>query len=514
MRRLHRVVVSLLGAFSLACPVDVATPADTDATGTGTGTGTDGASNSDTGANSSLTATGTPTTGEPGESTEPGPGSTANLDSGDTASSGDNSSSGTGSSSSTGESSSSTGDALACGDGQPDPGEACDDANDIENDGCLATCEFGPGAVIEQKPLPPLAMLENLRCFTAIDQEQLPGDEHALVFGSIVGHAGPEGQDATRVELLRLPEIAQTEWSYFEWAGVYGRVVNRMVTAANGDVIVAGMIYTEAVNVDSGGYLWLARFTPGGQVVWSEEYEEHELSPVDIELAPDGDIVLVGSFTGFGYYTAALRFRGDGQLVWEREEPLQADLSTVYSGLTLDDEGNIYLAASRRSYGNKETSVMLQALTGDGQLLWTKLYAPPDAVSVYPGEPVWTPDDRLVVGVNRRDVDTYQLLDQFSLVAFDTAGVELWWETWGTEAASGLAVGRLIANNDGGVHALVRQISAGDNKVIASLATRFDATGALVWSQLTPGADSRDALHGPDGLLYVLSRDAVLVHLP
>jgi cysteine-rich repeat protein len=401
-----------------------------------------------------------------------------------------------------------------CGDGQQDPGEACDDANDVENDGCLATCEFGPGAVIEQKPLPPLVMLENLRCFTAIDQEQLPGDGHALVFGSIVGQAGPEGQVATRVQQLRLPELAAAEWSYFEWAGINGRVVNRMVTAANGDVIVAGMIYTEDVKVDTGGYLWLARFTPGGQVVWSEEYEEHELSPVDIELAPDGDIVLVGSFTGFGFYTAALRFHDDGQLVWEREEPPQEDFYVFYSGLTLDDDGNIYVAASRRSWGNQETSVMLQALTGDGALVWTKLHAPPDTVSVYPGDLVWTPDDRLVAGVDRRALDTYQLLDQFSLAAFDTTGAELWWQTWGVEAGSGLSVGRLIANNDGGVHALARQISAGDQKIIASLATRFDATGALVWSQLTPGANSLDALHGPDGLLYVLSTDAVLVHLP
>ncbi len=46
MRALRLSLVSLLGGLSLACPGEVATPADTDTPGTSTG----GASNSDTGA--------------------------------------------------------------------------------------------------------------------------------------------------------------------------------------------------------------------------------------------------------------------------------------------------------------------------------------------------------------------------------------------------------------------------------------------------------------------------------
>ena len=94
---------------------------------TETGTTDPSSTSSDTSTGEQVTTSGLMTTAEPTEtgSSSGGPVSDTNA-----------------TTSTTDELTSSTGPAPVCGDGLQDPGEACDDGNDSDDDACLATCEL------------------------------------------------------------------------------------------------------------------------------------------------------------------------------------------------------------------------------------------------------------------------------------------------------------------------------------------------------------------------------------
>jgi len=95
---------------------------------------------------SSSSSTDSPTTGSSSTTTTTGDSTTLiattrETDAGDSSSTGTPSTS-TSTTSTADNSSSSTGPAPFCGDGEQDPGEACDDGNLLDDDACTATCDL------------------------------------------------------------------------------------------------------------------------------------------------------------------------------------------------------------------------------------------------------------------------------------------------------------------------------------------------------------------------------------
>ena len=145
--------------------------------------------------------------------------------------------------------------------------EQCDDGNVDEWDGCLTDCTFGPGTKAALG-LPDKLGGEEMYWFAGVPAQFIEANTHGLVIGGRVVDYLPD-QIAAHVTLVPIPDGGPALWSYLEVAGMYGRVPGPMATAADGSVVMAGQVYTEQQNVDSGGYqdgpFPLIGFEPLGQ---------------------------------------------------------------------------------------------------------------------------------------------------------------------------------------------------------------------------------------------------------
>ena len=434
-----------------------------------------------------------------------GPGSTSTgegIDSDSTTGSTGSTGTGTGTGSDTGE-------AGVCGDGVLDPGEACDDGNADVADGCLPDCQFAPGAKVTTLPLPTLAG-ESMSCFTQVPKRFLGDTADALVIGGRLKDFGPNFEAGARVWQVSLPDAAAANWSYAEYADPYERYVYRAVTAANGDVIVAGLIMTEHVQLDSGGYLWLARFAPDGALVWSHEEEDLNVGTIGLAVTPGGEIVVSGHCTGLCSGSSVNVFDAAGELLWKDHALQSKDLITSYRSAVVDAAGQIYVVGVRSTEDYRH--LLIRAYQPGGALVWETELDYPLAPYFAPGDLVLTSDNMLVVGVGQYDAQLYET-ETMGLAAFDTAGAQLWWNEWTASKPGAISPGSLVATDDGGFH-MIGALRI-DYLTTGAIVARFDADGDELWSNVTVTNDApRDLLRGADDQLYVLREASIDVHAP
>ena len=400
---------------------------------------------------------------------------------------------------------------AACGDGFLHAGiEACDDGNLLANDGCSPACEQGPGAELAPLALQP-GPKERFECMAIVDKQHLGGHSHGLTLGSVVHHFGPENQAGAYVRQLPLKGGA-IQWSYLEYAGIYGRWPAAATTAPNGDVIVAGRVLTEAVQVDSGGYLWLARFSPAGEIVWSRDVVGISTVAFELDMTSDGDIVFVGSNMGFASVSQAHRFRGsDGQMVWTYEEQPSMTHGGYYADMALDDDDNLYIVGSRHTDMDfPEGWVFVRALDPDGGELWEIERSSPQqylrAASI-----AVTTDEHIVFNATE-SVDVFAPPSTPILTALDLDGALLWSKSWNLAQPQGLGLGSALAAPDGGFYLTGGYQTLDDTP--HRVTARFDAVGLPVWVNDQPGAGGGDLQFDPDGILHILTQTAVVSYLP
>ena len=458
-----------------------------------------GATTSDEGDTGGGTSTGAPvdpsrTTGEPGTTAETGEQPTT----------GEPDPTGEGETETTG-----SGHVGLCGDGRRSPGEACDDANPQTDDGCLPDCTLGPGGKLRTLELPPIGD-EQLRCFTRVGSPFLGDSLDALVLGGDLPMFGPDAQWGAHVWHVPLPEGNPGSWSFAQHAGMHGRLALRAATAANGDVIVAGLVTTAGDEPGSDGHLWLARFTPAGGLMWSHAMPALAIAATDLIVTPAGNILLSGPCAGPCDGGTVAVFDPDGALLW-RDDALQTMVpGSSYTGAAVDDASEVYAVGTRVGPGFHH--LVLRAFAAEGGALWEREVASPLAPRFSPRDLVLTSDNTLVVAMAQFDADGAPL-DALGMAAFNTDGEPLWWRDW-TASESGAAVpSRVVATADGGFHVVGRLAKGAATK--ATLVTRFDADGDKVWANVgLDGFAALDALLADDGLLYVLTAPKIDAYLP
>lgn len=194
-------------------------------------------------------------------------------------------------------------------------------------------------------------------------------DGHLLASG-FVTHAPKEGRQAW---VARFDPNGALLWERV-FPSVAGHAEgSQTLAAANGDAIATGHKYFGG---ETGYDLWLARLTPAGDILFDRTYGNDVLDAGTALVAtPDDGVLVVGAAAPrrIGRSNAwVVRFDAAGEIIWDRTfGGGRSDLA--WAALALGEDGYVALA-STASQGQGSTDAWLIRLSGDGTVLWERVY--------------------------------------------------------------------------------------------------------------------------------------------
>jgi cysteine-rich repeat protein len=353
------------------------------------------------GSSTSTGATSGPTSTSGGESS-----------SGETSSSGGSTSTGLADDSSGG---SSGGPAGLCGDAAVDVGEACDDGNSVEGDGCNSDCRPS-GVLLWSEREGGAAKLTDEALGCAVDEfgsiylagymGQSKTNDDAWVRsytaeGAVAWthtHAGLTGLrdrgQAVAVDAAQLVYVAGYENVELQGNDVWVRklaadgapvwtrgyngatsgtdVVYAATLTAAGDLLVAGSHAVEGQGLD----VWLRKYDPAGTTLWTRTHAGAagkadngraiaETSDGYIYVAGDENVELEGANAWLARYDA------DGNLLWERKYNGAASLDDIFYGAAATADGGVVACGVEKATMPASLS-FARKYDADGLMVWTE----------------------------------------------------------------------------------------------------------------------------------------------
>jgi len=185
-----------------------------------------------------------------------------------------------------------------------------------------------------------------------------------------------EGMD-TNALIRRYDDQPSEQWSAIH-AGAAGGPDSAADVAVNdaGDIFITGREFTDATSFDA----WIARYSPGGDEVWSVTVDGPE-SGADwggaIAVSDEGWLVVGGRHdfgdAGFGDAWIA-RYTIDGDEVWSQTVDGPGSGDDGVSGLAIDGGGAI-LAVGHTTNEDGDSDVWIRKHNGDGAEVWTRTIA-------------------------------------------------------------------------------------------------------------------------------------------
>ena len=218
-----------------------------------------------------------------------------------------------------------TGEGL-CGNGQLDPGEECDDANNEPGDGCEADCTNGPGALVQASSWDGHGFDDQINDIAVDAQGEV------IVVGDTFVTA--EDQDAFVRKYAADGETLL--WMEELDVGVED-TLKGVAVDSQGNVFVAGWM-------DEDVY-FVRKYAPEGEVLWTDQMQEGRLA-WDVEVDAEDNFIVAGAVYDFegvwGWQLAGWKHAPDYSLLWTALDNGDASVDIAY-GVTLDGEGNVYL---------------------------------------------------------------------------------------------------------------------------------------------------------------------------
>ena len=362
-----------------------------------------------------------------------------------------------------------------CGDGVLDIGEACDDGNRSDNDGCVADCVLaacGDGLVYQGVE-------------ACDDGNQVDGDgcnSDCLPSGKLLW-----GQSIDR-----------------EGGVDVGRAV---AIDATGEIAVVG-----AFSTDTGPDGLVARYSPEGELLWSRTYPGSGGAGDDlwaVAFRADGDLVVGGYQTIKDNGRDGWLARVDGaagDLVWSALVAGSGDWDDQIRGVLVDDDGTIVVDGFISGEENGR-DVYLARFEADGASIWSKVLdggAGGDDRAFDLGR---SGDGNLLVCGQRSDG---MQLDAWTMT-LSSNGTMLWEQTWDSgalqqEIAQGCAI-----NDSGTVYVTANELAGG---VYRHWILIYNAAGELTLSQSYASEGGREygrsiAFEGDGNLVLVGAGEAV-----
>lgn len=332
------------------------------------------------------------------------------------------------------------------------------------------------------QPLPPV---------WSEDSETAWAEHLALIDGALVGSSSPSLVLAgtpydlpPRLAMIPLGEGGPAPWSF---VGSAKQSFDGLATDAGGEVVVMARDWSAMP-----AHLWLARFSPAGQPLWSRHYVALAGDEAMV-LAPDGGIVVVEKSPARVH-----RFDPDGAYLWSHA----AAAGTEFTDATTDAQGRIFVVGVHEPDPDvDEHRLSLTGLDAGGEAAWSFEHAAPLPHISSPAIGR-TSAGTLVVAMGQDGAGLEY--DVGMLGGFDAAGVPLWWRMDQETSWSQVQALQVLALPAGDV--LVRWWVAGED-FGRRLAIRYDAGGNYSYELQRWGDFINDAELGSDGQIYTLQGD-------
>ena len=381
--------------------------------------------------------------------------------------------------SSSAESSTSDGPPSTCGDAVVDEGEACDDGNDVDSDGCNTDCVESGALLWEHVYVGPEGGSEVIDVAFGSD-----GRLHAI--GATAGAV--ENDNDIVVYALSPDGRMLWDWVHDSDGDVesLGGSTDRghgIAVEPDGEIVVAGyeLLVDESV--------WVGKLDADGNELWAHSDPMETGRAYDVTVDDADGVFLVGSF-GLTSFVRMLNTNGVEYWTEEREGTGGCNGCDAFNAVTAVPGG---LVAGGR-IDNDDYDTWIGAFDLDGNELWADT-----AVDVAP--------DMVIDIVRAGDVTLAVVWTDFmttELRAYDDEGGVSWTLP---DPFGDATYGRLAAAPDGGYATAVGGYDV-DTMLTTVTVARYDAESAPLWTraiELPEGvyAEPRGLAVGADGRVAV-----------
>ncbi len=227
----------------------------------------------------------------------------------------------------------------------------------------------------------------------------------------VVGETNSFGNTSDNILLLKYDTDGHLSFNV-TWGTNFTDIGYDVVVDSKKNIYVAGIAATESV---------VLKFNSTGALKWLQKYIfDGDDAFRGIAIDSDDNIYCVSSQPSSYYVSAAihlLKYSNTGELLWK------TTWNSIYSSdygedVLIDQEGDIYVG------GTSESSLVVIKFTNEGDQIWnrTRYYATGFGIALDNENNVYCVGHKS--GVN----NTQDII----LVKYDTNGVEMWYNTWGT----------------------------------------------------------------------------------
>lgn len=310
---------------------------------------------------------------------------------------------------------------VSCGDGEMQPGEECDDGNDVDGDGCNRDCRVSGQELWRVDYASPGDGRD--RCYSVATDSQ--GNV------AVVGHITTAGQ-GYNLWVRQFDPEGEPQWTWvLNGDGDANEEGWSILSVDNDEWLVAGEVATN----DEQTNMWIGRINGNGILVWEATWDgglARTDQARDITLADNGDIVAIGyadvdparetdlwfqrrspdgqtidwtqhrpglddnaqdrghgiakiagGYVGVGVKQTAAeeqrfwveRFDESGDTVWA-DEATPGSPSSVWTAVAPTPEGDVLLAGWLESAAG-DSDMWLQLRSADGEILWDEIIGSP-----------------------------------------------------------------------------------------------------------------------------------------
>jgi len=163
-------------------------------------------------------------------------------------------------------------------------------------------------------------------------------------------------------------------------------VVNQRILIENGWGDTADWLNAAALTPDGQLYLILygvfsdprvLKFDAAGELLWTHQIFVWDDSPTNIQVLPDGGLLLCRLEATPHTLGMAIRLDTDGGMVWARDLRTNApSLIKNGSSVLLDDDGSLLMAYTANSYDGSDITpwVVVGKMDGEANMLWSYAY--------------------------------------------------------------------------------------------------------------------------------------------